>query len=167
MRAQRAGFGRENGHTTLVQEGSGPVTPFVDGRLLVDTDGFDPLFVLDAASGAKLAEIDSSIVAAAAGGKAFVEQVHTLHAIDIATGVSAWAFDVPGLLTVPPIATEDFVVTLEGTGRLSALNRMTGALVRSYTLPGPTSSSLQGSTRGMGAGEGLLVVPFDTVLYAF
>lgn len=76
-----------------------------------------------------------------------------------------WSFAATGGIQVPVLVVNDVVLALSNSGQLTALDRGTGAVLQSVVLDSvPVSAGPQPA--GMGAGDGLLVVPVGSHLIA-
>lgn len=80
-----------------------------------------------------------------------------------------WTFS-PGngsTINTKPIIINDHVAALSNYGNLYILDDSNGQLLWSTTLSGSESCCYSGPDTGLGAGEGMLLVPYVDTLYAF
>src|SRR6185503_15699642 len=87
----------------------------------------------------------------------------TLEARDISSGALKWSFSGDGLLSSAPIVVNGVVYIGSDGGKLYALDENTGANVWTGTVGAsvnrPDEHNLSAPLSGLGAGEGLVVVP--------
>jgi len=89
----------------------------------------------------------------------------TLNAMDLASKTLRWTFAGDGSLASLPILVNSYVFVEGSSGKLYALDAVTGTQIWSTSLGSPVES---GVSRGdMAAGNGLLVVPVDHSLIAY
>ena len=86
-----------------------------------------------------------------------------ISAINVKTGNLAWTFAPPSAL-YPPIVVNGTLFAYSGTGMLYALNGTTGTVLQTLTLGVGTGGFP--NTGGLGAGQGVLVVPSGNLLVA-
>lgn len=78
-----------------------------------------------------------------------------------------WTFTADQGLSAKPIAVNGLIVALSSFGNLYVINGATGAQISKTSLAGGGSCCSVGPDTGLAAGEGTLVVPSGTSLYAF
>lgn len=179
---QAYGFARQTlaffwHYSTFCQGGGGKTTVYADGRLYT-RDYFGNL-ILDTATGSLIRTyapdgtsipapaVDSSTIFLLAGG--------ALQAQDAASGSTRWTFSGDGQLATAPIvlssSAAELVVEGSASGMLYALNASSGQVVWSTNvgspISGPDEQNLGAPLSGLGAGEGLLVVPAGSTLSAY
>lgn len=151
--------------------GGGPNgNAFFDGRIFVRSDGFDATFALNGDDGSKSGEFPAAFFAPAFDdGIGFFAGAGTLVASDLQSGASLWTY-AASYFAAPPLVVSGFVYILDDAGTLVALDVKTGNSPWKDKLaePDPTwSAGAPGPMPGLGAGEGLLVVPLRNRLYAY
>jgi outer membrane protein assembly factor BamB len=173
-------FSPQNG--SLIWQHSGPCsggggsTPVLfDGRLYVRDFGGTNL-MLDAPTGAVLSTFSAaSSPPAFSGSRGFFltgtfDTGFTLEARDAYTGAVQWSFTGDGTLRSAPIINNGYVYIGSGSGKVYALDASTGANVWTGNLGAAVQLNESPVSRphtGLGAGDGLVVVPASTLLVAF
>ncbi len=167
-------------YSTFCEGGGGKTTVYDSGRVFT-RDYFGNL-VLDAADGNLLGSyggLNDEIVAPAVNGNTmWLLSGGTLSAQDISspsTPSTLWNFSGDGQLVTAPIVLSTpggaFVIEGSAAGMLYAVNATTGILVWSTNLgtamQAPDEQNELGPITGLGAGQGLLVVPAGNTLSAF
>jgi outer membrane protein assembly factor BamB len=159
--------------------GGADIPVFHAGRLYVREDqSYPPGAVHDATTGARLGSMRADHAPAFAGGLGLFPDArlpdenllfeHTLVARSLADGRVRWRFDGDGYLDTPPLIVNDTVYVGSGTGRLYGLSLRRGRVAWRTRLRQPVhAASESGIISGLGAGEGLLVVPAFQRLVAF
>ncbi len=127
---------------------------------------------LDAATGIPVAEVPSGAPPAFQGSTGFfLTFTSTLEARDIFSGTVKWSFTGDGTLGSAPIVVNGTVYIGSGSGKLYALDEGTGANVWTGNVGTPVTRSNLGNfispLTGLGAGEGLIVVPASNLVVAF
>jgi outer membrane protein assembly factor BamB len=100
----------------------------------------------------------------------FFQSGGTLEAIDLATHNVLWSFAGDGQIVSAPIVIDNVVIIASGSGNVYALDSATGAPLWSGNAGAQIFGTEDLSTqhlRGIGAGEGYLVVPAGKVLTAW
>ena len=169
-------------YSTTCEGGGGKTVVYANGRVFTrDANGN---LILDAANGALLGSwtpaattalapaVDASSLYAltwpSGGG------LHTLSAESLSDGTTRWTFTGDGHLDTAPIVLSgtggEFVVEGSSSGALYAVDASSGSLVWSTNvgaaIPQPDEQNA-GQLTGLGAGQGLLVVPAGTTLSAY
>lgn len=148
--------------------GGGRTTVLDDGRLYA-RDGAAGT-VLDAATGVPLDTFASTTAPAVAGGSAFTIVDRTLHALDTATMTTRWTFS-DGGVSIAPLIVNGSVIVGSTTGNVYALERTTGLQRWSDAvgrpIRAPDEHNVAEPVVGLGAGEGLLVVPASGLIVAY
>ena len=157
-------------HSTGCSGGGGKTTVLHDGRLYIRDSG-GPNLILDAATGAELGAFGSATAPAFSGDVGLFVSGGTLAAERMSTRVPIWSFTGDRGLASAPFAVGTTVYEGSSTGGLFALDRETGTLLWSDCLPGPVAvpdeQNVSQPLTGIGAGDGLLVVPAGTWLVAY
>ena len=161
-------------HYTSSCFGGGGRTPvFYNGRVYIRDEALENL-VMDAATGIPVANFSAGPAPAFHGTTGFflvVNIVSTLEARDITTGALKWSFTGDGSLSSPPIVVNGKVYIGSLSGKLYALDETSGASVWNGTVGAqvnrPDEHNLSEPLTGLGAGEGLIVVPASNLLVAF
>ena len=156
-------------HTTNCLGGGGRTPVFYNGRVYI-RDGSDTL-ALHAGAGIPMAQMTSLPAPAFNGSTGFFLNVSTLEARDITTGALKWSFTGDGNLSSPPIIVNGIVYIGSTSGKLYGLDETTGTNVWTGTVGAqvnrPDEHNLSEPLTGLGAGEGLIVVPASSLLVAF
>jgi len=159
--------------------GGDDIPVFHAGRLYVREDqSYPPGAVHDAATGARLGPMRADHAPAFAGGLGLFPDArlpgetllfeHTLVARSLEGGRVRWRFDGDGYLDTPPLIVNRTAYVGSGTGRVYGLSLRTGRVTWQTRLRRPVlAASDSGIISGLGAGEGLLVVPAHGRLVAF
>lgn len=116
--------------------------------------------VLDAATGAKLRDYRSSRPPAFAGSLAVLVDGGALVAQDEATGEQRWVRPLSGGVAGQPLVVGSTVFAVSGSGRVEAVDALTGAPLGRIALGGEPVG-------GLGAGDGTLVVSTREGVTAF
>ncbi len=173
-------FSPQNGsliwqHSGPCTGGSGSTPVIFDGRLYVRDFGGSNL-MLDAPTGAVLSTFSADYSPPAFSGSTgyfltgSFDAGFTLEARDAYTGVVKWSFRGEGDLRSAPIINNGYVYIGSGSGKVYALDGSTGANVWTGNLGAAVQLSESPVSRphtGLGAGDGLVVVPASTRLVAF
>lgn len=171
-------FNAKNGtqmwHYSGACEGGGGDTAVVYKGLVYVRDVFfestDGL-TLNATTGATVGSFNSQYAPAFNGTTAFYTESNTLTAVNLTTGTTLWTVNASGgtSFTCSPIVVNSIVYMGTSAGTLVGYTANTGKQKVSLTLSQPISCSeyFVVPQSGMGAGQGLLVVPAGTELYAF
>lgn len=130
--------------------------------------------VFDAQSGRLVDTFASGPVPAFVGRTGLFVWGGTLEARDLKTAALEWSFTGDGSLQTAPIAVNDGVRTLvyvgSGAGNLYALDLTSGQIVwqtnAGVPIP-PWNEGVLEPLTGLGAGQGLLVVPAGRILVAY
>jgi outer membrane protein assembly factor BamB len=148
--------------------GGGGRTPVLYAGRLYDRAGDD--LVIHSTAGVPVATFASVEAPAFNGSTGYFKTGTTLEARDIISGTLKWSFTGDGTLSSAPIVVNGHVYVGSTSGKLYALNESTGANVwtgnvgASVLAPDEQSSS---APVGLGAGEGLIVVPASNRLVAY
>jgi outer membrane protein assembly factor BamB len=130
------------------------------------TDGI----VLDAASGKLTGGFNSTYAPAFRSGTGFFTEPGTLTATVLATGKALWSVAAPtgSTFSCAPIVVNDTVYVPSTSGALYGFAGDTGRLAFKMLLPSPVlcSEYFAVPLLGLGAGDGLVVVPSGNVLVA-
>jgi outer membrane protein assembly factor BamB len=172
-------------HYSTCCEGGGGKTPVYDNGRIFTRDIFEGNLILDAATGNLLSfygptPVNFSPFVAPAVSASFIWFLYggTLSAQDISypsNPVALWDFTGDGQLVTAPVVLSTpkgtFVIEGSATGMLYALEANTGTVVWSANvgkgLLQPDEQNISQPLTGLGAGQGLLVVPAGNTISAF
>ena len=150
--------------------GGGRTAVFYNERVYVRDPSVGNL-TLDSGTGIRVAEFQSLPAPAFRGSTGFFLNISTLEARDIFSGTLKWSFAGDGSLSSPPIIVNGVVYIGSTSGKLYALDENTGTNVWTGTVGAPVNRpdehNLSEPLTGLGAGEGLIVVPASNVLVAY
>jgi len=150
------------GNTAVVYNG----LVYVRDALFYSTNGL----TLDATTGALVGGFNSVYAPAFSGSTAIYTESSSLTAVSLTTGNTLWTATPPvgDSFTCSPIVVNGTVVIGTGAGNLLAYSGTSGKQRLSMSLGQPISCSeyFVVPQAGMGAGQGLLVVPAGTELFA-
>jgi outer membrane protein assembly factor BamB len=154
--------------------GGGKTPSYHEGRLYVrDETAFPQGFVFDAGTGDPLQRYVVDPAPAFSGDLGFflTEFQYILEARNVLTDQVVWEYLGDGLLNTAPVVVNGVVYMGTETGTLLGLDMATGDLIWSTDVgaPIPRPDEFSGAVplTGLGAGEGLLVVPAGSVLVAY
>jgi PQQ-like domain len=157
-------------HTSSCFGGGGRTPAFYNGRVYIRDSGLASL-ALDSGTGIPVAEIHSLPAPAFHGSTGFFLNISTLEAREISSGTLKWSFTGDGSLSSPPIVVNGTVYIGSTSGKLYALNESTGTNVWTGTVGAavnrPDEQNLSEPLTGLGAGEGLIVVPASNLVVAY
>lgn len=161
-------------HRTSSCFGGGGRTPVFYNERVYIRDPFlgGENIALDSGTGIPVAENPAGTAPAFHGSTGFfLNNSFTLEARDISTGALKWSFTGDGNLRSAPIVVNGTVYIGSGGGKLYALDASTGTNTWSGTVGAavnaPDEHNLLGPLTGLGAGEGLIVVPASNLLVAY
>jgi outer membrane protein assembly factor BamB len=156
-------------------EGGGGATPVLYNGLLFVRDwamdyGHNGV-VLNATSGQIVGYFDADFAPAVANKTAFVVQSSGIKAVAIPSGNTIWtATPTNGSYSTPPIVVNGVVYVGTSSGYLLGYVWKSGKAVVSmnmgYPISAPETGSVGSPESGLGAGQGILVVPASTHLIA-
>jgi len=153
-------------------EGGGGSTPVVHAAQVYVRDSFCTQtngVVLDASTGAMTGGFDSDRPPAFVGNLALFLQSGTLRGVDVPSGQVLWSFAGDGGLTSAPVVVNQTIYIGSDSGTLYGLNT-SGQQIWSTqvgaAIPAPDEQNAF-LTTGLGAGDGLLIVPAGSVLAAY
>ena len=164
--------GRQLWHYMGPCEGGGGKTPVVHlGKVYVRDSLFGPTngLILDADTGVNLGGFDSDRPPAFSDNVGVYLQSGTLRGIDISSGQVLWSFAADGDLTSAPLIVNQTIYIGSSSGLLYALN-LEGQQVWSTQVGAPIPAPDEFNavlTTGLGAGDGLLIVPAGSILAAY
>lgn len=149
--------------------GGGSHVALYDGRLYtVDHFGNN---VLDAGDGHFIGLYDFAVTPTfLAGVGYFVTQSRVLEARSLDTGALVWTYDGSGDIRTTPVMVDGVVYVGSDEGELTGLDAVTGAVVWTDDVDEPFTHNENPGVfilQGLGAGEGLLVVPVGNRLIAY
>jgi outer membrane protein assembly factor BamB len=151
--------------------GSGGKTPvFYNSRVYIRNFDSDHL-ALDPGTGTPVAKIETITAPAFHGSTGFFLNASTLEARDVISGALKWSFTGDGNLSSAPIVVNGFVYIGSTGGNLYALDENTGTNVWTGSVGVPVNRpdemSISVPLTGLGAGEGLIVVPASNLVVAY
>jgi outer membrane protein assembly factor BamB len=124
----------------------------------------------DAASGAVVGAFTSTTAPAISGAEAYTQRDGTLEALAVPAMTVRWSFS-DGGMSIAPIVVNGAVIAGSTTGRVYALDRGTGRTLWcddvGRPISGPDEHNVSEPVVGLGAGEGLLVVPASGLLVGY
>jgi outer membrane protein assembly factor BamB len=152
--------------------GGGKSPAYHRGRLYVrDRDfGVYNSVVLDAATGDEVGDFRAERPATLVGNLGLYFNYSTLSANELTTGEVYWRFTGDGYLITTPIVVNGVIYIGESGGTLWALNRMGRPVWSTWVgaeLAAPDEQNASQPLTGLGAGEGLVVVPAVDLLVAY
>jgi outer membrane protein assembly factor BamB len=162
-----AATGQQLWHYESCCEGGGGTTPVVHaGQVYVRDDYCDQTggLVLNANTGTVIRGFDSDQPPAFFGDLALFLQSGTLRGVD-SNGQVLWSFAGDGNLISAPVVVNQTIYIGSGSGLLYGLNA-NGQQIWSTQVGAPIPYPGEGAT-GLGAGDGLLIVPTASVLIAY
>jgi outer membrane protein assembly factor BamB len=155
-------------------EGGGGKTPALyRGRLYVRDDHFGPTSgdILDTRTGDRIGGFTSGPIPAFDRGRGFVLNQGTLQAFTVDGWVLNWGFAGDGGLATAPIVVDHLVYVGSSTGELYALREGSPKVVWKTNvgqpIPAPDEQNVSQPLTGLGAGDGLIVIPTDSTLVAY
>jgi outer membrane protein assembly factor BamB len=164
--------GQQLWHYSGSCEGGGGATPVVHAGQVYVRDSFFTQtngLVLDATTGAKVGGFNCGPPPAFFGNLALFLYGGTLRGVDSTTGRTLWSFAGDGGLSSAPLIVNKTIYIGSSSGTLYGLNA-SGQQVWSTqvgaAIPAPDEQDAT-LTTGLGAGDGLLVVPAGSVLAAY
>jgi outer membrane protein assembly factor BamB len=170
--AFNATTGEQVWHYNSCCSGGGGKTPVVHAGHVYVRDSFcgnATGLVLDASTGTKSGEFSSDRPPAFIGNLALYFQDGTLRGVDVPTGQVLWSFAGDGGLQSTPLIVNQTTYIGSSSGTLFGLNT-SGQRIWSTDLGAPIPPPDEHNfflTTGLGAGDGLLVVPTDSILFAY
>ena len=156
-------------HSEGCTGGGGSTPVFFGGRLHVG-DSLSAKLMFDAPTGAVLGTFPPGPPPAFSGSTGFFLTGSILKARDAYSGAVRWSFTGDGTLISAPIVVNGYVYIGSSSGKVYALDGNTGANVWTGNLGAAVQSTESPVSRphtGLGAGDGLVVVPASTRLVAY
>ena len=150
--------------------GGGGSTPVLFGGRLHVGDSLREKLMFDAPTGAVLGTFPPGPPPAFSGSTGFFLTGSILRARDAYSGAVRWSFTGDSTLISAPIVNNGYVYIGSSSGKVYALDGSTGANVWTGNLGAAVQTTESPVTRphtGLGAGDGLVVVPASTLLVAF
>ena len=150
--------------------GGGGATPVLFGGRLYEGGSLTEKRMLDAPTGAVLGTFPPGPPPAFSGSTGYFLTGSILKARDAYSGAVRWSFTGDGTLSSAPIVNNGYVYIGSSSGKVYALDGSTGANVWTGNLGAAVQVSESLVTRphtGLGAGDGLVVVPASTLLVAY
>ena len=150
--------------------GGGGSTPVLFGGRLYEGDSLTDKRMFHAPTGAVLGAFPAGPPPAFSGSTGFFLTGSILKARDAYSGAVRWSFTGDGTLTSAPIVDNGYVYIGSRSGKVYALDGSTGANVWTGNLGAVVQTTESLVTRphtGLGAGDGLVVVPASTLLVAY
>ncbi len=165
--------GQELWHRSSCCEGGGGKTPVVHAARVYVRDSYCTPgtngLVLNANTGSLIRGFNSDVPPAFFGNLALYLQFGTLRGVNAQNGQMLWRFRGDGGLTSPPLVVNQTIYIGSSSGTLYGLNS-SGQQIWSTNVGAaiPAPDEQNGTvTTGLGAGDGLLVVPTERVLAAY
>jgi outer membrane protein assembly factor BamB len=163
--------GSEIWHTRSSCGGSFGTTPvFYNSRVYIRNNDIGNV-ALDSGTGIPVAEIPTGPAPAFHGSTGYFLNVSTLEARDIRSGTLIWSFTGDGTLSSAPIVINGMVYIGSTSGKLYAVTENSGTNVWTGTVGAavnrPDERNISDPLTGLGAGEGLIVVPASNLVVAF
>jgi len=152
------------------QHSGGAGTPVLFGGRLYVGDSLTPKVMYDAPTGALLGTFPTGPLPAFSGSTGFFLTGSILKARDAYSGAVRWSFTGDGTLASAPIVDNGYVYIGSASGKVYALAGSTGANVWTGNLGAVVQTTESLFTRphtGLGAGDGLVVVPATNLLVAY
>jgi outer membrane protein assembly factor BamB len=150
--------------------GGGGSTPVLFGGRLYEGDSLTEKKMFDAPTGAVLGTFPPGPPPAFSGSTGFFLTGSILRARDAYSGAVRWSFTGDGTLISAPIVDNGYVYIGSSSGKVYALDGSTGVNVWTGNLGAAVQTTESLVTRphtGLGAGDGLVVVPASTRLVAY
>jgi len=148
----------------------GKTTVLFGGRVYA-RDGSLEDEALDVGTGIQVASFAAGPAPAFNGSTGYFLNGTTLEARDVSSGTLRWSFAGDGTLSTAPIVVNGIVYVGSNSGKLYALSEATGANVWIGTVGAAVTPPDEGNASqpltGLGAGEGLVVVPALNLLVAY
>jgi len=167
--AELACFSPQDASLIWTQIGAAATPVIFGGRLYVG-DTLTPKLMYDAATGAPLGSFPPGPPPAFSGSTGFFLTGSILKARDAYSGAVRWSFTGDGTLSSAPIVVNGYVYIGSSSGKVYALDGSTGANVWTGNVGSPIQTAESLVTRphtGLGAGDGVVVVPASTLLVAY
>jgi outer membrane protein assembly factor BamB len=164
--------GQQLWHHESCCQGGGGATPVVHGeRVYVRDDFCDPTtgLVLDANTGNPIGGFDSLAPPAFIGNLVLYFNNQTLVGVDVPSGQQLWSFAGNGDLSSAPLIVNQTIYIGGSSGTLYGLNT-SGQQIWSTQVGAPIPFPDEGNailTTGFGSGDGLLIIPTNSVLFAY
>ncbi|MES2070115.1 MAG: PQQ-binding-like beta-propeller repeat protein [Pseudomonadota bacterium] len=154
--------------------GGGKTAVYANGLLYVRdwTDVTLGLSTFNAATGAFVGNLTATTsIPAVTAQYAFTISSGTLQGVGLASHNVLWSFAGDGALVPAPIAINQYVIVGSSSGKVYALDAVTGAQAWSAnvgaSIAGPDEQGVSQPLTGFGAGEGYLIIPAGKVLTAW
>lgn len=164
--------GQQLWHYSSCCEGGGGATPVVHGGQVYVRDDFCDQttgLVLDANTGNPTGAFNSDTPPAFIGNLVLYFRNGTLAGVDLPSGQQLWSFAGDGGLTSAPVIVNQTIYIGSSSGTLYGLNtsgQQIWSTQVSAPIPRPNEGGL-GPTTGLGSGDGLLIVPTNSVLFTY
>lgn len=157
-------------HTSSCFGGGGRTSVFYNGRVYIRDSALENL-ALDSGIGIPVAAFSAGPAPAFHGSTGFFLTGSTLEARVISSGTLKWSFTGDGNLSSAPIVVNGMVYIGSTGGKLYAVDESTGTNVWTGTVGAavnrPDEHNLSEPLTGLGAGEGLIVVPASNLVVAY
>jgi outer membrane protein assembly factor BamB len=159
-------------HHALPCHGGGGATAVLYGNHLYARNDVQANFALDANRGEEINGFGADLPPAFSGSTGYYYQnISTLQARDAVTSALKWSFQGDGTLNTAPIVVNGYVYVGSHSGQLYALDKNTGTVVWTGTLGSAIAYTSDFSVAqpipGLGAAEGIIVVPAENLLVAY
>lgn len=150
--------------------GGGKTSVYHQGSLYV-RDNISPGYILDSQTGKLLGRFSAKSVPAFVNNLGVFLNSGTLEGKDLKRGIVLWSFAGAGSLSSAPLIVNKYAYVGSTSGNLYAVNLLNGKQVWSTNvgaaIPAPDEQNVSQPLTGLGAGEGLLVVPAGSRLVAY
>lgn len=162
-------------HSSTCAGGGGKTTVLFGGRVYIRDIGMGNL-ALDAGTGIEVASFSAGPVPAFNGSTGYflngdVFSGTTLEAREVSSGTLRWSFAGDGTLSSAPVVVNGIVYVGSTSGKLYAVSESSGANVWTGTVGAPVNrpdeQNVSAPLTGLGAGEGLVIVPASNLLVAY
>lgn len=158
-------------HTSTCTGGGGRTSVFYNGRVYIRDTALENL-ALDSGTGIAVADFSAGPAPAFHGSTGFfLTGSSTLEARDISSGTLKWSFTGDGNLSSAPIVVNGVVYIGSTGGKLFGVDESSGTNVWTGTVGAPVNrpdeNNISSALTGLGAGEGLVVVPASNLVVAY
>jgi outer membrane protein assembly factor BamB len=156
-------------HNAACSGGGGATGVLYEGKVYV-RDIISGNLILDARTGDAIGTFSATTNPAFAGKNGFFLSGETLRSLDLGSGTIQWSFAGDGSLVSAPVAAGDTVYVASSSGMVYAVNATTGQVVAQVDTQSAISRTDEHNAlqrTGLAIGDGLLLVPADTALFAY
>lgn len=156
-------------HNSSCSGGGGATAVLYQGKIYA-RDSPSGNLTLDARTGSAVGTFSATTNPAFSGKTGFFLSGATLRSVDLASGTIQWSFAGDGSLVSAPVTAGDTVYVAASSGVVYALNASTGMVVAEVDTKSPISPTDEQNAvqrTGLAVGDGLLLVPAGTTLFAY